>query len=132
MASQIAANAPAGALDLGRLVPVPLHPRRLRKRGFNQAELLAAAVSRRTGLAVDACLERAGPSATQVGRDRSERLVAPAGTVGIRAGAVLPRNAILVDDVGTTGGTLGACAAALLGGGALQVSAVAYARTPGR
>src|SRR2546423_1697061 len=45
MASQIAANAPPGTLVAGHLVPVPLHPRRLRKRGFNQAERLAGPIA---------------------------------------------------------------------------------------
>jgi ComF family protein len=132
MASQIAANTPRDALDAGDLVPVPLHPRRLRRRGFNQAERLAAAIAARTGLAVAPCLERRGPSATQVGRDRAERLLAPAGTVRPAPGADVPRRAILVDDVVTTGGTLAACVAALREAGARAVSAVAYARTPGR
>jgi len=132
MASQIAANAPPGVLDRGRLVPVPLHPSRLRKRGFNQAGRLAAAVARRTGLLVADCLTRTGPSATQVGRDRSERLSAPLGTVLARGSAEVPSRAILIDDVVTTGGTLAACGAALLEAGAQTVTAVAYARTPGR
>ena len=50
MAAQIAANAPAGLLGRRTLVPVPLHPRRLRARGYNQAALIAAALARRAGL----------------------------------------------------------------------------------
>ncbi len=132
MASQIAASAPPGTFDAGSLVPVPIHPRRLRKRGFNQAERLASAISARTGLGVTSCLERAGPAVTQVGRDRAERLLAPAGTVRVAPGAAAPSCVILVDDVVTTGGTLAACAATLRGAGARTVAAVAYARTPGR
>jgi len=132
MAAQIVAGAPRGVLERGRLVPVPLHPRRLRRRGFNQAERLAAALSRRTGLPMDDCLHRAGRARTQVGRDRAERLAGVHGTVRIRPGAAAPERAILVDDVVTTGATAAACACALRAAGSLEVRAVAYARTPGR
>src|SRR5437763_1341258 len=96
MAAQLAAGAPSGLLDGASLVPVPLHPRRLRCRGFNQAERLAAALSRRTGLPMDDCLHRAGRARTQVGRDRAERLAGVHGTVRIRPGAAAPARAILV------------------------------------
>jgi ComF family protein len=132
MAAQIVAGAPASALDRGVLVPVPLHPARLRRRGFNQAERLATAVGRRTGLPVVDCLGRGGPTRTQMGRDRAERLSAVHGTVRLDPNAAAPRRAILVDDVVTTGATLAACAAALRAAGAREVTAVAYARTPGR
>src|SRR5688572_30444431 len=58
MAAQVCANAPPGWLDAAALVPAPLHPARRRKRGFNQAERLACAIARRTGLAVWDCLVR--------------------------------------------------------------------------
>ena len=77
MASQIAANAPPAVLDRGRLVPVPLHPRRLRRRGFNQAERLAAAISARTGLRVCDCLG---------GRARRSRRWGATGRLGWRGG----------------------------------------------
>lgn len=132
MAAQIATAAPPGVLDRGALVPVPLHPRRLRQRGFNQAERLAAALAERTGLRVCDCLRRGGASRTQVGRDRAERLAGASGTVAVAPGAEVPRRAVLVDDVVTTGATLAACAVPLLAAGASDVGAVAYARTPGR
>ena len=132
MASQIAANAPPGWLAGGALVPVPLHPARLRTRGYNQAERLAAALSMRTGLAVDHCLERAGPATAQVGRGRGERLRGIAGSVALRAGRSPPARAILVDDVLTTGATIAACAGALAAAGTCELRGVAYARTPGR
>lgn len=130
MAAQMAAAAPPDWLATGALVPVPLHPARRRRRGYNQAERLAAALSARTGLAVFDCLERSGPRATQVGRGRTERLEAIGQSV--RAAAPPPAAAILVDDVITTGTTLAASASALLAAGCREVSAVAYARTPGR
>ncbi|MFL5886872.1 MAG: ComF family protein [Thermoleophilaceae bacterium] len=129
MASQIAANAPPGWLESGTLVPVPLHPARLRKRGYNQAERLAAELAFRTGLAVIDCLERTGERGTQVGRGRADRLASIAGSVALRPDARVPHEVVLVDDVVTTGATLAACAAAC---GRTSVRAVAYARTPGR
>jgi ComF family protein len=135
MAAQIAVNAPPSWLaQPAHLVPVPLHPARARKRGYNQATLLAAALSRRTGLELNDCLERAGPRAgTQVGRDRAQRLRGIAGTVALRhERAPPPSTAILVDDVITTGATLAACARAVRGTTSIAVVAVGYARTPGR
>jgi ComF family protein len=132
MAAQIVAAAPPDVLARGVLVPVPLHPSRLRRRGFNQAELLARALSARTGLRVVDCLVRHGPPRTQVGRDRAERLGGVHGTVRLRALHQLPQRAIVVDDVVTTGATVLACAGVLHAAGAGAVAGVAYARTPGR
>ena len=129
MAAQIAANAPASMLE-GTLVPVPLHSRRLRRRGYNQAALIADALARRTGLEVAGCLGRAGSGATQVGRDRRERRLGPAGSIELRAAS--PERAVLVDDVATTGATLATCAAVLRAGGSIEVAALVFARTIGR
>src|SRR4051812_29346551 len=142
MAAQIVANAPPGWLDRhepATLVPTPLHPKRARTRGYNQAHLLAAAIAERTGLPVSDCLVRAGPARTQVGRDRAQRLGGIAGSVHLARPP--PARAILVDDVITTGATLAACADALAASSeAVGASpetvpatrAIAYARTPGR
>lgn len=134
MAAQIAAGAPTRVLrPPALLVPVPLHPGRARGRGYNQAERLANAVARRTGMRVADCLRRVGGAGgRQVGRGRGERLTALAGAIERRPGAAIPERAVLVDDVVTTGGTVAACADALYASGAIDVSAVAYALTPGR
>jgi ComF family protein len=134
LAAQIVANAPLGLLDgRGALVPVPLHPRRARARGFNQAERLAAAVAARTGMPVADCLRRGGPArARQMGRTRSERLAGVVDAVVLAHATRAPRRVVLVDDVATTGATLAACAAVLRAAGAREVAAVAYALTPGR
>jgi ComF family protein len=135
MAAQIAANAPPGWLaEPVQLVPVPLHPARARRRGYNQAALLATEIAHRTGLESNDCLERAGPRrGTQVGRDREQRLRGIAGTVTLKNERAPPlAGAILVDDVITTGATLAACARALRGTRPIPVVAVGYARTPGR
>jgi ComF family protein len=142
MAAQMAANAPArllGARDAEParagavppiLVPVPLHPRRLRRRGYNQAGLIADALAQRVGLEVADCLARSGSAATQVGRDRSERRSGPAGSVELRG--PVPDRVVLVDDVATTGATLAACAVVARAAGAREVTALVFARTIGR
>jgi ComF family protein len=133
MAAQMAANAPAGLLvPPAELVPVPLHPARRRRRGFNQAERLATALSRRTHLPVNDCLRRRGRAVRQVGRDRAERMVGASGTISWAPGRRVPEVALLVDDVVTTGATLSACAGVLRGAGVAAARAIAYARTPGR
>ena len=136
MAAQMVANAPPGLLEPAppaarcTLVPVPLHPRRLRSRGYNQAAAIAEALGRRTRLPVLPCLVRSGPSITQVGRDRAERKAGPAGA--IHAEGRPPEKVLLVDDVVTTGATLGACRDSLAAAGAREIAAVCFARTIGR
>jgi ComF family protein len=129
MAALAVASAP-GELLRGGLVPVPLHPVRLRRRGFNQAVVLAEAIGRTSGLATSDCLRRRGPGAPQVGRTRGARLSGPAGSIEVRAH--VPRTALIVDDVVTTGATIAACAAALRRAGTTELAAIAFARTPGR
>jgi competence protein ComFC len=129
MSAVAVASAPEGLLH-GALVPVPLHPVRLRRRGFNQAAVLAGAIAHTTGLRPSDCLRRRGPGPPQVGRSRGARLTGPAGSIEARAR--VPPAALIVDDVVTTGATLAACAAALRAAGTTHVAAIAFARTPGR
>jgi ComF family protein len=110
------------------LVPVPLGRRRLRRRGYNQAEVLAAAVSARTGIPVCAgLLVRTRETRTQTALGPAERWanVAAAFAAGERPAGT---RVALVDDVLTTGATLAACAAALAASGARTVGAVTFAR----
>ena len=128
MAAHVAANAPPRLLRDASLVPVPAHPARVRARGFDQGALLAAALARRTGRPVAACLRRDGPRARQVGAGRAARRRA-GGRIEVRATGPAPAVALLVDDVHTTGATLDACARALRRAGATSVGAVTYTRT---
>jgi ComF family protein len=131
LAAPIAAAAPEGWLSPPiALVPVPLH--RARRRGFNQAERLARALARRTGLPVRNCLERTGAATTQVGRGRVQRVAGIDGAIRARPGHRAPSTAVIVDDVITTGATLAASAGALRAAGCRSVRAVAYARTIAR
>jgi ComF family protein len=130
MAAAMLARAPPPLIDNHTLVPVPLHPARLRRRGFNQAHLLAAAMAARSALPVARCLRTRGKRAAQVGRGRGDRLAAVRG--GVTAHGPVAQSVLLVDDVITTGATLAACAAALRDAGASDVGAIAYARTLGR
>ena len=113
------------------LVPVPLHSRRQRTRGYNQSFLLAREISRRLGLplAAGALLRRRDtpPQARAVEADARRRNVA--GAFDCRPGALAGRRVLLVDDVTTTGATLDACARVLLTpGGASSVWALTFAR----
>jgi predicted amidophosphoribosyltransferase len=126
MAAQIAAGAPPGLLA-GAIVPVPAHPGRRRRRGYDPAELLARALARRTGLPLRRVLSRPGGAARQLGAPRHVRR-AP-GRLAIAAVRAAPPAVVLVDDVHTTGATLEACAAALRRAGAGRVVAVTWART---
>jgi ComF family protein len=131
MAAQIVACAPGGLLA-GALVPVPLHPVRAARRGFNQADLIARELASRTGLPLLDCLQRLGPPTRQVGRDRAGRALSISGRIAVAAGTSLPHAVAVVDDVITTGSTIAACAEALRRAGAAHATAVAYARTLAR
>ncbi len=112
------------------LVPVPVHADRLRQRGFDQAELLARALSRLLDLPVTHAVRRAARTAAQHQLGRSARAgnVSAAFTLdAASAAAIAGRWAVLVDDVVTTGATLAGCARVLREGGAVAVSAICLA-----
>ena len=111
------------------LVPVPLHPRRRRERGFNQAELLAAALARGSGLALSpAVLVRRKDTAAQAGLSSAARRRNVAGAFAVRQRTkVSGRTLVLVDDVTTTGATAAACVRALKQAGAVEVRLVTVA-----
>ena len=111
------------------IVPVPLHSARKRERGFNQAELLAKALGRTTGIRLHPALERTRYTTTQTQFDRAERMENLKGAFRLRRGSnVQDLRVLLVDDVLTTGSTLSECASVLKKGGALSVHAATAAR----
>lgn len=109
------------------LVPIPLAPKRLRGRGYNQSEYLALALGRLTGkpVRVDA-LRRIRDTPTQTALTPEARLANVAGA--FQAQGVQQSRVVLIDDVFTTGATLLAAAQALIQGGAALVEAVTFAR----
>jgi predicted amidophosphoribosyltransferase len=113
-----------GHLLGGAVVAVPPARARRRRRGFDPAGELAAALAARLEVEVVACLARQG-SGHQVGRRRAERIRHPP---RIEAIAPAPRSVLLVDDVLTTGATLTACAQALRSEGASRIVALTFTR----
>jgi len=112
------------------IMPVPLHPKRLRERGFNQSLLLARHVSRALDIDLDfLSLRRVRYTLPQTRLARKERLQNVRGAFQLRdQNAVRGKSVVLVDDVVTTGNTLNECARILKKGGAQKVFGLSLAR----
>jgi len=111
-------------------VPVPLYWRRRLRRGFNQAELLARGLSRRTGIPVLKVLRRLRQTPTQAGLSNSARRQNMARA--FRSRNVAGKCILLIDDVMTTGATAASCALALKQAGARRVALLTVARVDRR
>jgi len=112
------------------IVPVPLHWLRRWKRGFNQSELLARALGRRTGIPVARALQRSQATRAQAGLSNHARRQNV--TRAFRARAVDGKRILLIDDVMTTGSTAAACGRALKQAGAARVAVLTVARADRR
>jgi ComF family protein len=120
----------ATALAEAVVVPVPLHRMRLAERGYNQSALLGARLARRLGIpALPLALARVRDTPRQATLDRAARQANVERAFRVRTpSAVCGRRVLLVDDVWTTGATLGACARALREARSSDVSLAVVAR----
>ncbi len=114
------------------IVPLSLHPRKYRKRGYNQAERLARALAGKTGLPLDpSLLRRCRDTATQTMKSAEERRKNMAGAFDVAASAiprVYGKCLLLVDDVMTTGATFEDASRALRSVGAARILCLSVAR----
>ncbi len=118
-----------GAIAFDVFVPVPMHRAKLRRRGYNQAELLAQRLSKTTRIDFDdRLLRKVEERRTQSELKKAERRANVKGTLHAPGGAEGKR-ILIVDDICTTGETLSACGEVLRAHGARAVSAVTVART---
>lgn len=117
--------------DADAVVPVPTTAARLRTRGYNQAELIAAAIARATGRRLLHALRREGSTVSQTGLQPASRAANVAGAFFVPQTALRSvggARILLVDDVLTTGATATECANALAAAGAADITVVTFAR----
>ena len=135
-AAEVLAGLPGGRAGWWGVVPVPLHPARLRERGFNQAALLGAELARLLDAPLlEDLVERVRPTPRQTSLSRRERMVGLVGAFRVRRPAWAPLEPVrllAVDDVVTTGATVSELARALKAAGAAQVWGAAAARAAAR
>lgn len=113
------------------IVAVPLHPKRVQERGYNQAELLAERLSSDIGVPFleEGVFVRSLNTPHQTGRSGIERRRNLAGAFEVRnSTAVAGRSVLLIDDVVTSGATVSTCASVLRGAGAARVTVASVSR----
>jgi ComF family protein len=119
--------------DIDLILPVPLHPKKKKKRGFNQSEIIAVGMASVTGKELNAkCLYRRTYSDTQTRKTKYERWENVEKIFSLRDPEMLSgKHLLLVDDVITTGATLEACAQVLMKTEGIRISVAAVAFTRG-
>ena len=116
--------------DYSLIIPVPLHIKRLRERGFNQSLILARALAKKWQIPVNfSLLKRHKSTLTQTGLHKTERKQNIKGAFEVSdKNKIANKNVILVDDVYTTGATINECAKTLIKAGAQKVTVLTLAR----
>jgi ComF family protein len=116
--------------EIDCIVPVPLHWKKMRDRGFNQSAILGRILSKRTGIRFsDKGLLRIKSMPSQVKLSRNERIQNLKGAFSIKdSNYFIGKKILLVDDVFTTGATMNECAKTLMNGGAKEVYAFSLSR----
>lgn len=109
---EMMAQAITNPYDYHFIVPIPLHKKRLRERGFNQSLLLAREVGKRFGIQIEYTnLKRIRPTEPQINLKGKERLKNVKGAFAVTDGGVFKgKRILLIDDVYTTGATVSECA----------------------
>ncbi|GAE21594.1 ComF family protein [Bacteroides pyogenes] len=127
MASELLSSGFFSGIDV--IVPVPLHRKRHRARGYNQSEWIARGVSGVTGLPVETdSVVRCKHTATQVGKSVFARWENVDGIFSVvRPGRFAGKHVLIIDDVLTTGATTAACACSLVEAGNVRVSILTLA-----
>jgi ComF family protein len=117
--------------DVDVVIPVPLHRDKMRRRGYNQSELLSLAFGERVGLEVRSdIVKRWRATRSQIGLSPEERQENVSGAFICAEGPVRGARVALIDDVLTTGATMSACARALREAGASEVWGLALTHPP--
>lgn len=122
-----ASSHPLESLDF--IIPVPLHPKRLRQRGFNQSLELSRILGQKTDLRVlKDTLVKTSHTPPQSSLERRQRLKSLKKVFEVSSDQLKDKRVLLVDDIMTTGSTLDGCARALIRAGVLEVKIVFLAR----
>ena len=109
------------SMGIEGLVPIPIHKKRMKKRGFNQAALLAEEISKRTGIPLLDIMERTVDTLPQKNLSVDKRRDNLEKVFRIREGVLVPSVIMIVDDIFTTGATVSAAARILKESGASEV-----------